>query len=131
MKSDWAVRGILAAKCREGQGRCERGAAWSAAAIAAAVPGSGRIVNHLRFRFHGISDVLGIRQGPTDVRILRAQFESDKPVAMLAVGLKSVTNPLRPLPKHLRAFAAPDSHLVVDHGTPLNRHIGIQKFQFG
>jgi hypothetical protein len=80
--------------------------------------GSGRPANG-DLGFHGKADVPGARQRTADVRIFRAQFERDQPVAILAIGLKPVTDLLRAFAKYLGAFSAPDSYFVINHWIPL------------
>src|SRR6266404_8487924 len=55
-------------------------------------------------------------QGAPDVVVLGTGVERNELKTVRALLLKAVANPLRPFPKHHRAFAALYLDLVVDHG---------------
>jgi hypothetical protein len=66
------------------------------------------------------SNVFGAHEGPTDIPVFRTAIERNQPIAVLAVGLESIAEFLRALPKYLRAFRAFDPYFVIDHELPLN-----------
>jgi hypothetical protein len=65
------------------------------------------------FKCH--SYLFGAHQGPADISIFRRAVKRNQPIAVLAVGLESVADPLRPLSKYLRALRAFDFHFFFDH----------------
>jgi hypothetical protein len=67
----------------------------------------------------------GVQESAADIFIFRTGIERNQPIAMLAVGLESVADFLRPLPEYLRAFRAFDFDFVVGHECPLNSGGGI------
>ncbi|HWZ06298.1 MAG TPA: hypothetical protein VNY53_05230, partial [Bradyrhizobium sp.] len=60
----------------------------------------------------------GARQRLADILVIGAHVEGDQPIAMLAIGLKSVADLAGALAKNLRAFRAFDFDLFVDHESP-------------
>src|SRR5664279_4175999 len=66
-------------------------------------------------RFQRRPYLLGAREGAADIAIFRQGIKRNQPIAVLAVGLESVADPLRPFPEYLRALRAFDFHFFVDH----------------
>ncbi|MGZ5874909.1 MAG: hypothetical protein ACXWKP_22645 [Bradyrhizobium sp.] len=69
-------------------------------------------------RFECRAYLFGAREGPADISIFRTDIKRNQPIAVLAVGLESVADPLRPFAEYLRAFGAFDFHFFVDHECP-------------
>src|SRR5579863_8096486 len=64
------------------------------------------------------ADLFGVDQGFADIAVVHRHVEGDQAIAMLAIGLKTRTHPLRALAEDLRALRAFDSDFVVDHDAP-------------
>jgi hypothetical protein len=71
-----------------------------------------------RFKQH--AQLFGVQESAADIFVFRTGVERDQPIAVLAIGLESVADFLRPLPEDLRAFRAFDFDFVVGHECPLN-----------
>jgi hypothetical protein len=66
------------------------------------------------------AQLFGAHERAADILVFRRGVERNQPIAVLAVGLKSVADFLRPLPEDLRALRAFDFDFVVGHECPLN-----------
>jgi hypothetical protein len=75
------------------------------------------------FKHH--AQLFGVQESPADILVFRTGIERNQPIAVLAVGLESVADFLRPLPEDLRAFRAFDFDFVVGHECPLELKGGI------
>jgi hypothetical protein len=58
---------------------------------------------------------LGAHERFANISVVRTVVEGNQPIAMPAIGLKSVADPLRAKAKDLRAFRAFDFDFIVDH----------------
>jgi hypothetical protein len=76
--------------------------------------GSAGLPCHFRHKSHFPC----VGEGAADVPVLGSGVERNQPVAVPAVGLKSVADFLRPLPEDLRALRAFDFYFFVNHGMP-------------
>jgi hypothetical protein len=66
------------------------------------------------------SHIPGTHESPADVSVFRTAIESDQPVAVQTIYLKTVADFLRPFSKYLRAFRAFDFYFFVNHEMPLD-----------
>jgi hypothetical protein len=76
-----------------------------------------------RFKHH--PHFFGVQECAADILVFRTGVERNQPIAVLAVGLESVADFLRPLAEDLRAFRAFDFYFVVGHEMPLEVDGGI------
>ncbi|MGB9115239.1 hypothetical protein [Bradyrhizobium sp.] len=65
--------------------------------------------------FNRQSDFPGAQQRFANISVFRTAVERDQPVAVRAIGLKPVADPVRALAKYLRAFRALDFDFFIDH----------------
>jgi hypothetical protein len=65
------------------------------------------------------SHLFGRRKCSPDISVFRADIERNEAIAMLAIQLEPIADPLRPLSENLRAFRAFDPHFFIGHEKPL------------
>ncbi|MEO7144174.1 MAG: hypothetical protein ABI165_11820 [Bryobacteraceae bacterium] len=75
-----------------------------------------RIRGNLGPGFEQHSHFPGADQRTADISVFRCGVEGNHPIAMLAVGLETVADFLRPLTEKLRALRTFDFDFFIDHG---------------